>query len=813
MRKGEFYLHNRSGARKSSGSYFTKPFAVEHLLEHALEPALRDHLKRIEKLLDDGDEPSAGEQFFDFRCADIAMGSGHFLVAAVDRIERRFANFLAKNHIAGVFIELAQLRQAAKNSLGGLADTYDIEDSSLLRRQIARRCIYGVDLNPIAVDLARLSIWIHTFVPGLPLSFLDRTLICGDSLTGIGTLEELRDIYQPKSDTKSPADMFWQQVEDQLKLATEPLKRLAKVAESTVSQVKEAQAEYATAVEQASPVAALMDLGVAIRNGEADRPAQLNLRNIAKEPGTDRARQLAEELNAVHFPVRFPEVFVSARPGFDCIIGNPPWEKVKVEEHAFWGRHFLGHRSLSQAQQRQKVEVYRSSRPQLVIELEAEQERAEKLRTILLAGPFDLGAGDTDLYQVFAWRFWQLIADDGAIAVVLPRSALAGKGLSAWRAAVLEGGAFTDTTLILNRGYWAFDDMEARYTISLTVVRKGRRHGDTISTRGPFNSLASFKVGVATPPTKYPVGLFKEWSEDLSFPLIPTAEAGRVFLKMREHPRFDSPLHPWKARPIAEFHATNDKHLMILDPKGRKGLWPVYGGKSFNIWEPDTGRYYAWIDPDVAAEHLFEKRKGQARTRSSAFYGMPADWIDDPETLPIKHPRVAFRDVTNRTNQRTVIAALIPPHVGLNHKALYLLFSNGNPPNEGFVLGVMASIPFDWLARRLVETNVTLFLLNSLPFPKCPVGDPTRRVIERTAGRLAAVDRRYAEWAKAVGVPVGSVKSETERLELVHQLDALVAKLYGLDEADLRVIFETFHVGWDFQPRLDAVLDHFRRLK
>src|SRR5205823_3941602 len=169
VRKNRIYLHNRSGARKASGTYFTKEFAVDHLLDHALEPALKDHLGRLDTL----DETDAAERFFDFRVADIAMGSGHFLVAAVDRIERAFSGYLVKRPLPGVHQELRRLRESARDKLGDLAEQLEIEDTQLLRRLIARRCIYGVDLNPVAVNLARLSIWIHTFVPGLPLSLLD----------------------------------------------------------------------------------------------------------------------------------------------------------------------------------------------------------------------------------------------------------------------------------------------------------------------------------------------------------------------------------------------------------------------------------------------------------------------------------------------------------------------------------------------------------------------------------------------------------------------------------------------------------------
>jgi hypothetical protein len=189
VHEGEIYLHTRSGARKASGSYYTKDFAVEHLLDKSLEPALDEHLQRISKLAKDS--PDQGFfQLFEFYVADIAMGSGHFLVSAIDRIEKRFFNFLAAHPLPAVDRELEKLRNAARKQLGESADERLLEKNKLLRRLIARRCIYGVDLNPLAVELARLSVWIHTFVPGLPLSFLDHNLVVGNSLVGIATFQE-----------------------------------------------------------------------------------------------------------------------------------------------------------------------------------------------------------------------------------------------------------------------------------------------------------------------------------------------------------------------------------------------------------------------------------------------------------------------------------------------------------------------------------------------------------------------------------------------------------------------------------------------
>ena len=117
----------------------------------------------------------------------------------------------------------------------------------------------------------------------------------------------------------------------------------------------------------------------------------------------------------------------------------------------------------------------------------------------------------------------------------------------------------------------------------------------------------------------------------------------------------------------------------------------------------------------------------------------------------------------------------------------------------------------DWYARRIVERNVTFHVLNNFPIPDAAVDDDpmAARVVEIT-GRLAAVDERFAEWAAAVGVQVGSVRDETTKQELICELDACIAHLYGLDESDLAVVYETFHDGADYSERHAAVLGHFR---
>lgn len=264
---------------------------------------------------------------------------------------------------------------------------------------------------------------------------------------------------------------------------------------------------------------------------------------------------------------------------------------------------------------------------------------------------------------------------------------------------------------------------------------------------------------------------------------------------------------------MREFDATNDKHLFEAEEPEEDGLWPVYKGASFNIWEPDTGTYYAWANPDVVLNALQDKRLRGNRNSRSPFSEFLTEWAEDPDTLPCWYPRIAFRDVARATDRRTVIAALVPGNLVLTHKAPYLIWSKGDERDEAYLLGVLCSIPLDWYARRVVETNLTYNFFNSFPVPRPGRDDPRRRRVEEIAGRLAATDEQFKYWAEAVGVPVGSVASEQEKQDLIAELDAAVAHLYALDESDVRHIFETFHVGWDYQDRLDAVLAHFKETR
>lgn len=805
-REGEVYFHNTSGQRKGTGSYFTPGFVVEHLLERSLDTALDDHLAEVATLLRRGDQAGAAELFFDFRVADLAMGSGHFLTAAIDHIEKKMAAFLAEDghHIPGVTKELNTLFQAAKDAVG--PDAPEPERSSLLRRQIARRCIYGLDINPIAVELARVSIWIHTFVRGLPMSSLDHNLVCANSLTGIGSIDEALDVLV-EGRKKGQGTLFDGPIEDALTEAKDVLVDAQLLLELNRDEAHEASRMVQEARKKAETARLLFDAAVLIRTGHADLVGGFDPAKIAAAAKKEAAQQVLAPLMPAHMPALFPEVFLRENGGFDVLIGNPPWEKLHVEEHQWWGLRSPGLRSLPMAQRTKEVARLRSTRPDLEAEYLADIAASDAARAVIAAGPYPgIGSGHIDLYKAFAWRNWDLLRNGGATGVVLPRGALSGSGTEKWRRAILQEGQFTDVVVTVNTGHWVFSNVDGRYTTAFVVVRRGNLTR-VARFAGPFHSMAETQKG-RHELAEVPAEELASWTATAAFPLIPDRMSGEVFRQMRTHPAF-SDTGGFAFRPVqGDLNSASDKAQFSTDLSKPASDIPVLTGSSFALWDPDFGDPYGYAKR-TAVPHLLAKTKRASGQARSAFHGMA---IGSAADLAFRSPRIAFRDVTNPTNTRTMIACLVPPGALLVHKAPYLVRQSGDEIAESYVLSVLSSRIFDWYARRLVELAMTFEVLMPMPLPRPPADDPRRARLVDLAGRLAAKDDRYAEWAEAVGVPVGSVTSPIQQADMEAEIDALVAHLYGLSRPQVEHVFATFHRGWDFRPRLDAVLAHFDRI-
>jgi hypothetical protein len=376
----------------------------------------------------------------------------------------------------------------------------------------------------------------------------------------------------------------------------------------------------------------------------------------------------------LHFPVAFPEVFLRRRPGFDVIVGNPPWQEATVEEHAFWARHFPGLRSLGQREQEKEKAHLRRIRPDLVAQYETEVAEMERLRQVLTGGAYPgMGTGDPDLYKAFCWRFWNLVASDGGrIGVVLPRSALAAKGSTEFRLAMFGGSALVNVTMLVNSRQWVFPEVHPQYSIGLIAVTRGVPAGDSIRLRGPYASLDAFDAGALRSPAVFSRQQVLSWNDTASLPLLPSEASIEVFAQLRKAPRLDlNDGSGWRARPDTELHATAQKPLMDLrSEECPEGFWPVYKGESFDLWTSDTGTYYAFANPKKVAPWLYKKRLSSAkRVPGSAHREFPPDYLRNRDTLPCFKPRIAFRDISRATDSRTVRVTLLSPEVFIANTA------------------------------------------------------------------------------------------------------------------------------------------------
>jgi hypothetical protein len=806
-KSGEVYFHSSSGTRKSTGSYYTPSVLVDWVIRRSVQPKIDDHLDKVQKLIDQDELAKAGELFFDFRIADLAMGSGHFLVAAIDLIESKMRSFLAdpRNNIPRVSSELETLGNAAKLALGKYADTFEaIEPATLLRRQIARRCIYGMDINPLAVELSRLAIWIHTFVPGLPMSSLEHGLVCANSLTGIGQIDEA--LSELQKGTKQEETFYeMSNLEKVLYEAKDIYRTIASNSESSKADLAQNASILQKAKEKTLPAKKSFDAAVAIRleltsctSAETEAEVEEIATNVS-------VRQALRDINCAHFPHLFPEVFARENPGFDAIVGNPPWEKLHIEEINWWGRYLPGIRSDSypKAKRDKDLRDFRAKNPNLEAEYQSARLTMEQINTVIKKGPYPgITKAHIDLFSAFAWRNWQLVRSGGVAGVILPRTAHIGEGLSKWRETILKEGKFEQITFVQNSSRWAFTAVDGRYTIALTVIAKVP--SSEIVFNGDFTSASELKLK-SDKVNRIPIDEFSKWSEGNAVPLIEGPQALAVFRKMIQSPKFGDEFIPFSYRSHSDLNAKTDRRFFDLWQPGHENDCNVLTGGSFNIWNPDFGDPYGTTNLKSIKEEMLARVTRASSNSGSPYFGVQASISNQPMT----QARIAFRQITNRTNSRTTVVCLIPPNSVAVHMATLILRKRGDSTADAFMLGVMSSHIYDWFIRRWIEGTFTMKLLTNSPIPKDVFGKVVGNRIVSNSARIAAVDKRFEKWADECGVEVGSVKTEEEKNELICELDALVALAYGLSAEDVTLIMKTFHVGWDYEPHLNKVLGYF----
>ena len=386
---GEVYLENDRRERKATGSYYTPDHIVKYIVQHTIGPVLEEKFERLRSIFREAqqayrnalqraegfrkqgmkpDDPAKVansyrhlvDELFDLRVLDPAMGSGHFLVEAVDflcdRILGQKVGFLQAFPWNPVTAFLQETRQAILTEMERQNVTIDasrLTDINLLKRHILKRCVYGVDLNPMAVELAKVSLWLDCFTLGAPLSFLDHHLKCGNSLIGTTVQEVESELTAQKKG--HVGDLFGGPFQGLLS-ATAFVEDLRRLPDATIEQAERSHALYNQFEEAMAPYKAALDIWVSRYFGNKLAQEYLTLvgQNYVEEirsEGKDlspeyrnvitKAAEIKREKRFFHWDLEFPEAFVDLerktwkpkdKQGFDAIFGNPPYDVLATEE-------------------------------------------------------------------------------------------------------------------------------------------------------------------------------------------------------------------------------------------------------------------------------------------------------------------------------------------------------------------------------------------------------------------------------------------------------------------------------------------------
>ncbi len=395
IKKGEVYITNDKSERKVTGSYYTPDYIVQYIVKNCLNPLIeekidnfKNQIERIKKLSKNELQKELNlfnsnsninslrnkllkkydiiDSILNINIVDPAMGSGHFLVGAVDYLSDKILEIIdeysnkeifgKERYINPILEKIEEIRnKIIKKSKdeGYLIEESYLNDKNIIKRVILKRCIYGVDLNPLAVELAKVSLWLHTFTVGAPLSFLDHHLKCGNSLIG-SCLEEF---YQKV--LKKELWLFGSPFTGFLR-AIDELKRLEKINDLDISEVEESSNIYDDVIKTVKPYKKLLDLYnltffydskdnpiVKLIDGSRGDPLDVLLENLNltsdEKKIIEDSLNYAKEKKFFHWKLEFPEIFYEEgkekeNGGFDIVIGNPPYirqEKLKDIKEVF----------------------------------------------------------------------------------------------------------------------------------------------------------------------------------------------------------------------------------------------------------------------------------------------------------------------------------------------------------------------------------------------------------------------------------------------------------------------------------------------
>ena len=709
----------RTERRKSTGAFYTPRALTEYLVRRALAPLV--HAASPEKILA-------------LRVLDPAMGSGAFLVAA--------CRYLASAY------ETALVREGALSS-----DDITERERAEFRRAIAQRCLYGVDINPMAVQLGRLSLWLATLAADRPLTFLDHRLRTGNSLVGAslsdiarqapGSAPRARPGVLPLFGDHACEMVLRDAITVRSRIATEP--------GDTLEQVRAKEHALSALNRQDAPVEqwkGVCDLwcGAWFSEQGRRRPSMPfgaladqilgrgSLPGHLAAPLLLESKRIAARERFFHWTFEFPEIFSDASgepqtsPGFDAVVGNPPWEMLRGD--------------------RGDVDTRGSART-----------AAARLTDFARGSGIYAAQGDghVNLYQLFLERSLALLRDGGRLGVVLPSGLATDRGAARLRRALLDRTRIDSLVSLENRE-------------GMFPVHRSLRFLLLAATRGERTTAIPCRFGIRTAdildrlpergPDPEAVALARPLLEQLSGEqiVIPDVRSARdvdiLHAIAFTTPALGDPAG-WHVRFGRELNASDDRHHFTRHTEGL----PVIEGKHIGPFTVDVAKSLLRIAPAAAAT------------------------LVNPERT-FERSRLGYRDVASATNRLTLIAAIVPAGTITTH-TVFCLKDQLDDESQRYLCAMLNSFVANYLVRLRVGTHVSSGIIDRLPVP-LPKRHTARfrEIVALTAAlsaaplELGAYVRLQALAAREYGIQASQFHHVLDTLPLVpeaHRVAALAA--------------------------------------
>ena len=864
-------------ARKGSGSYFTPPDLVGLVLRETVEPLVSACLEAFDAKaaeLVDASDVQAGiaaiqdfdpaERILNLRICDPAMGSGHFLVGLVDYLADRVIAAMAEAEAAvdGYASPLTRSiddvrRTILDNALacGWTLDASRLDDRHIVRRIVLKRCVYGVDRNPMAVELAKVSLWLHTFTAGAPLSFVDHHLRCGNSLFGCW----VREAFDKTKKEGSPLFLH-----GPLNQATQAAMAMQKIEQLTDAEIEESDRSaslFDKMREMTAPLSAFLSLvhafewldvrdatgRAALRRffqGGFGDPVDIATGTIVVDRQSpiherfasllDYAHALAADEQFFNWQPAFPRIWqdwnISERGGFDAVIGNPPWDRMKLQQVEWFAvrRSEIAHAQRASDRHRMIGALQEAGGP-LAEQFERANARAESaVRVARYGGNYPLlSSGDVNIYSLFVERALSLIHPDGLVGLITPSGIASDKTAARFFKSIATEGRLRALYDFENKKAF-FPDVHASFKFCVFVAGRAP---------GPEPAHCAFYLHAVTelsnPDRRFPL------SADDFARINPNTGTAPIFRSRRNadlttaiYRRLPalvdrstgSEIKTWPLKYVTMFHMTNDSRLFRTrdELEEQEGAWPV-GGNRFDspagLWLPlYEGKMVQAFDHRAASITVNPgnlHRPAQPLPATEEQHG-DANWLPDPQYWVSVSEcgwaadtwTLGFKDVTASTNVRTFIAAILPS-VGFGN-TVPILKPETTTRNEWLLAANFNATIFDFVARQKVQgQHLNLYIVEQLPVVPPDRYDDTRfgpktatESIRDAVVELSYTAHDMAPFARDLGYidETGAVRppfpwNDDRRLHLRAKLNALFFHLYGVtDRDDVRYVWSTFPI-------------------